>query len=73
MNEKDSYLKFKNEICKYCVNRKDDLCCIKIRQDNTTYCENYKKDEDKIKEIEKYKKIKIRTAPIEKSIMRFWI
>lgn len=72
MNEKDSYLKFRNEICKYCNNKNEDLCCIRIRQDNTTYCDGYEKDDEKIQKADKYIKVKSRTACLEKSIMRFW-
>lgn len=66
MSKQDLFNKYKQEICKCCLNKNKNDCNINITLDSTAKCCNYKKDDSKIKG---YKKPEERTAKYNKSIM----
>lgn len=58
----ETYIEY---ICSNCKNRKLNLCEIRTKIDNTTYCKNYIKD----KEVSGYKKPLQRTANLGHCVM----
>lgn len=66
MSKQDLFNKYKQEICKCCLNKNKNDCNIHITLDSTAKCCNYKKDNSKIKG---YKKPLTRTAKLEHCVM----
>lgn len=69
MTNEERFKKYTEEHCKNCINRKSDLCDIRISYVNEivkTYCKFYEREEAKSKK----KKIEYVTAEHTKPVMR---
>lgn len=53
MSKQELFNKYKQEICKYCLNKNNDDCNIHITVDSTAKCCNYIKDKSKFKKKHK--------------------
>lgn len=53
MSKQELFNKYKQEICKYCINKNNDDCNIHITVDSTAKCCNYIKDKSKFKKKHK--------------------
>lgn len=62
MTTEQAYIRY---ICSICKNKETELCCIRRKIDNTTYCKGYIKEDN----IEGYKKPIYRTANYEHCVM----